>query len=141
MSTKVILCHICSQSYGSLRVYSFVGSPVPGTSRGSGQLTLLLPPWGCNPSQLLLSLLQLLHWRDLSSVQWLAANIHLCIFQAQAEPLMRQPYQVPVSKHFPASKIASRFGDCIWDESPRGAVSGWPSLQTLLHTLSPYFLL
>jgi hypothetical protein len=24
-------------------------------------------------------------------------------------------------KHFPASTIASRFGDCIWDGSPGGA--------------------
>jgi hypothetical protein len=30
--------------------------------QGSSLLTLLLPPWGCNPPQLLQSLLQLLHW-------------------------------------------------------------------------------
>ena len=33
------------------------------------------------------------------------------------------------------------FGDYIWDGSPGGAVSGWPFFQSLLHTLSPYFLL
>jgi hypothetical protein len=49
MSNKAILCHICSQSHGSLHVYSLVGGPVPGNSRGSGRLTLLLPPWGCKP--------------------------------------------------------------------------------------------
>ena len=36
--------------------------------------------------------------------------------------------------------LVSGFGDCIWDESPDGAVSGWPFLQSLLHTLSLYLL-
>jgi hypothetical protein len=75
------------------------------------------------------------------SVQWLAASIHLCICQALAEPLRRQPYQAPVSKYFLVSAIAYGFGDCIWDGSPGRAVSGWPFLQALLHTLSPYFFL
>ena len=70
------------------------------------------------------------------SVQCLADSIHLCICQALAEPLRRQLYQAPVSKHFLASTIVSGFGDCIWDGSPGGAVSGWPFLQSLLHTLS-----
>jgi hypothetical protein len=61
MSNKVILCHICGQSHGSLHVYSLVGDPVPGSSRGSSLLTLLLLPWGCKPPQLLQSFLQLLH--------------------------------------------------------------------------------
>jgi len=33
------------------------------------------------------------------------------------------------------------FVGCIWDGSPSGAVSGWPFLQSLLHSLSLYFLL
>jgi hypothetical protein len=48
----------------------------------------------------------------------LAEHIHLWICQALAEPLRREPYWAPVSKHFPASSTASRFGDCIWDGSP-----------------------
>ena len=56
----------------------------------------------------------------LCSVQWFAANICLCICQALAGPLRRQPYQAPVSKHFLASTIVSGFSDCIWDESPGG---------------------
>jgi hypothetical protein len=55
-----------------------------------------------------------------SSVQWLASSILLCICQALSEPLRRQPYQASISKHFPASTISSRFGDCIWDGSPDG---------------------
>jgi hypothetical protein len=73
------------------------------------------------------------------SVRWLAESIHLCICQALAEPLRRQLYQAAVSKHILASTIVSAFGDCIWDGSPGGTVSGWPFLQSLLHTLSLYF--
>ena len=57
-----ILCHICGWSHGSLNVYSSFGSQVPrssGGGGGSGLLTLLLPPWGCKPLQLLQYLLQL----------------------------------------------------------------------------------
>jgi hypothetical protein len=56
-------------------------------------------------------------------VQWLAESIHLCICQAKAEPLRRQLYQAPVSKHFLISTIVSGFGNCIWDGSLGGAVS------------------
>jgi hypothetical protein len=37
-----------------------------------------------------------------------------------AEPLRRQLYQAPVSKHFLASTIVSGFGVCIWDGFPGG---------------------
>jgi hypothetical protein len=62
----------------------------------------------------------------------LAAIIHLCIYQALAEPLRRHPYQASASKHFQASTIESEFGGYIWDGSPGGTVSGW------LCPLSPY---
>jgi hypothetical protein len=74
------------------------------------------------------------------SVQWLSTSIPLCICQALAEPLSRQLYLGPVSMHFLASTIMSGFSDCIWDGSPGGAVSEWPFLQSLLHTLSLYLL-
>ena len=77
----------------------------------------------------------------LCSVQWLAESIHLCICQALAEPLRRQLYEAPVSKHLLASAIMSGFGDCILDESPGGTVSGGSFLKSLLYTLSPYLLL
>jgi hypothetical protein len=76
----------------------------------------------------------------LCSVQWLAGSIHLCICQALAEPLRRQLYQAPISKLLLASTIVSGFGNCIWDGSPDEAVSGWPFLLSLLHTLSLYLL-
>jgi len=75
------------------------------------------------------------------SVWWLAATTLICISKAVAEPLRRHPYQAPVSKHFLASATVTEFGGCIWDGSPGGAVSGWPFLQSLLHSLSLYFLL
>ena len=77
---------------------------------GFDNLKLLLPQWGCKTPQLLQFLLQLLHQGPLCSVQSLAASICLCICQALAEPLRRQPYQAPVSKHLSASKIAFWFG-------------------------------
>jgi hypothetical protein len=49
------------------------------------------------------------------SIQWLAASICLCICQAVAEPLGRQPYHVSISKHFLAFTIKSGFAGCIWD--------------------------
>jgi hypothetical protein len=49
-------------------------------------------------------------------------NLHFCICQAQAEPLSRQLYVAPVSKHLLASTIVSVFGDYIWDGSSGGTV-------------------
>jgi len=70
------------------------------------------------------------------SVQWMAASIRLCICQALAEPLRRQLYQAPVSKHFLASAIFSGFGDCIWDGSPR-----WGSLWIAFPSVSaPHYV-
>jgi hypothetical protein len=63
---------------------------------------------------------------SLCSVQWLAASIYISMGKALALKLRRQPYQAPVSKHFLASAIDTRFGGCIWDGSPGGAVSEWP---------------
>ena len=39
--------------------------------------------------------------------------------------------RLSISKHLLASTIMSGFGGCIWDGSPRGAVSGWPFLQSV----------
>jgi hypothetical protein len=58
-----------------------------------------------------------------------------------AEALRRQLYQVPVSKHFLASAIVSGLDVCIWNGSSGGEGSGLPFLQSLLHTLSLYFLI
>jgi hypothetical protein len=54
----------------------------------------------------------------LCSVQWMAVSNHFCICQALAEPLRRQLYQAPVSKHLLASMIVSWFGD--WIPPPPG---------------------
>jgi hypothetical protein len=75
------------------------------------------------------------------SVQGLAESIQLCICQALAESLKRQPYQALISKHFPTSTIASGFGDCVWDGSLGASVSEWSFFQSLHNTLSPSFFL
>ena len=95
LSNKAILCHICGWSHGSLHVYSLVGGPVPRSSRG---LAIWLcchgPPW--TPMD-----------PELSPM--VGCKHHLCICEALEEPLRKQLYQAPVSKHFPASAIASGF--------------------------------
>jgi hypothetical protein len=68
----------------------------------------------------------------------MAVSLHFCICQTLVEPLRRQLYQDPVSKHLLASTIVSGFGDCIWDGSPGGTVTGWPFLQFLLQTLKAH---
>jgi hypothetical protein len=76
------------------------------------------------------------------SVQWLAESICLYICQALAESLRRKLYQAPVTMHFLVSIRVSWFGDCIWDGSSGGEVSGWLFLQSLLHTVfSPMSIL
>jgi hypothetical protein len=77
----------------------------------------------------------------LRSVQWLAVSIRLCICKALAGPLSGDSHIRLLGMHFLASTIMSGFGNCIWDESPGGTVSGWPFLQSLLYTFSPYLLL
>jgi hypothetical protein len=53
----------------------------------------------------------------LCSVRWVAVSIHIFISQALSEPLRRQLYPDPVSKHFLASAIVSGFGVCMWSGS------------------------
>jgi hypothetical protein len=72
----------------------------------------------------------------LCSIQWIALGTHFCICQPLADPLRRELYQAPVSKHLLASTILSGFGDCRRDGSPNESVSGRSFLQSLLYTLS-----
>ena len=146
MTDKAVLCYISSWSHGSLHRCSLVGDLVPSSGEGVWLVDTVVLPMGMHipspPSVLPLPL----PLGSPGSVQWLAVSIHICIGQALAEPLRGQPYQAPVSKHFLASTILSRFGNCIWDESPVGRVPGWPFLQfcsTLcLHICScEYFVL
>jgi hypothetical protein len=71
----------------------------------------------------------------LCSFEWMVERIHFCICQALEEPLRRQLYQAPVSKHLLASTTVG-FDYCTWNRSPGGAVSGWSFIQSGLHTLS-----
>ena len=127
MSNKDI---ICDQSHGSFHVFSLIGGPAPVSSEGSGWLTLLLFMGLQTPSTPSVPSSAPHH----GGIQCLTASITLCICQALAEPFRRQLYQAPVSKHFLASTILCGFGDCIWDRSPGGEVSEWPS-HSLCSTL------
>ena len=113
MSNKSIHCYICSWGQGSIHMYSLVGSLVPGSSGVSGWLIFFFYLWVTNPFSSFSS------FSNASiGVQWLAVNIHLCICQAVAEPLRRQLYDAPVSKHFLASTSVSGFAVCVWDGTP-----------------------
>jgi len=143
------------------------GSPPIGAQQGHPLLHMQLEPWVCpcvlfgwwfSPWELwLVGIVVLMGLQahsapsilsltpptgTLFSVPWLAASIHLCICHALAVPLRRQRYQAPVSVHFLASAILSRFGVCMYmGWIPRWDSSEWPFFQSLLQNLSPYPLL
>jgi hypothetical protein len=122
MSNRAIPCHICGESHGSLHIYVWLVVQSPGAPGVWPVDTVVLPirlrtPLAPSVPSPTLSL------RTLHAVQWLASSILFCICQVLEEPLRRQPYQVPVNKHFPAFTIACRFGDCIWNGSPGEPVS------------------
>ena len=73
----------------------------------SGLLTLLLHPWGCKtPSAPSMSSPTPPSWNPkLSPMAGCEHLPYLCISQALAQPFWRQPFQVNISKHFPASKL------------------------------------
>ena len=140
MPIKDILCHACSWIHVLHHVYSLVGDLIPGSSGEVWFDDIVVLILGLQtPSTPSVFSLSPSLWSP-CSVQWFAASIPLCICQALAEPLRRQLYLAPVSKHFLASATVFGFGVCIWDGSGGGVVSGCPFLQFLLHILSPYFL-
>jgi hypothetical protein len=134
MSNRAMLCHICSRSHGSLHVYSGLWSS-PWDLQGIWSVDIVAPFMGLQATSTLVPS-PTPPLGTLCSVQWLAASIHLCICQLLEEPLRRQPCQQALLQQ--ASTIVSGFGDSIWDGSSGRAVSGWPFLQSLLHTLSPF---
>jgi hypothetical protein len=62
-------------------------------------LTVLLPPLGCKPPQLLQFLLQLLHRGPLSSVQLLAASFLLYLSGSQETAISGFYHQALLSIH------------------------------------------
>ena len=64
---------------------------------------IVVPPMGLQPHSTPSVLYLSPPLGNLCSVPWLAVSIPLCICQALAEPLRRQLYLAPVSKHFLAS--------------------------------------
>jgi hypothetical protein len=86
---------------------------------GYWMVCIVVPLMRLQTPQLLGSFLELLHWGPCAqSNGWL--NIHLCICQVLAKPLRRQLYQAPVSKHL----LVSGYGNCIWNKSLHGTVTG-----------------
>jgi len=120
----LILCYIYSWSHRSFHVHSLVGGLVTGIFHWVWLFDILVLLVGLQspsaPSVFSLTL----PVGFSCSVQWLVANMLIYISRIMAEPLGRNSYLAPVSKHFLASTIVTGFGGCIWDGSPGGAVSG-----------------
>jgi len=111
------------------------GSPPICTQQGHPLLHMQLKPWVCpcgwwfSPWELwLVGILVFMRLQNpsapsilsltppmgtLFSIQWLTASNCPCICQVLADPLRRQLYQAPVSKHFLASAMLSGFDGCI----------------------------
>ena len=144
---QMLDCNIYIPFPGFPSVNTLFQPPLPYFHEGAPPLPYLLLPhcpsiplhWDSKPSQDQGPLLPLMpdkapsaSWvlpltpplASLCSVQWLAVSIHICIGQDLEDPLRRQLYQAPVSKHFLESAIVSGFGVCIWDGSPGRVVSG-----------------
>jgi hypothetical protein len=134
MPDKAILCYICSWSHGSLHVYSLVGDLVPGSSGEVWLVDIVVLPMGLQtpsaPS--VFSLTPLLG--SPCSTQWTIGSICLCICQALAEPLRRQLYQAPVSKHFLAFTIVTGFGGWLY----MGWIPRWGSLWMAFPSVSAW---
>jgi hypothetical protein len=87
------LPHMWPASWAMFILWLVVQSPgAPGGGRVRPADTVA-PSTGLQTPLLFQSLLQLLHWGPPGSVQWLTESICLCICQALAELLRRQPYQ------------------------------------------------
>ena len=130
MSDKVILCYICSWNHGlvlspwvlwTVWLVHIVVLPIRLQTPSAPSVLPLTAPLGTP-------------W----SVWLLAVSISLCSCQALAEPLRRQSYYAPISKHLLVSTIVTVPGFCIWDGSKGWTESGWSFLKSL--PWSPHFL-
>jgi hypothetical protein len=124
MTNKAILCHICCQRHGSLRVYYSVGGPLPRSSGSLASWHCCFPHWAVNPL--------------ISFSSPVAGFEHSPLYLSDSGRVFQET--AISSKHFQTSTIASRFGTGMRDGSPGRTVTGWPILQSLLHNLSLYFL-
>lgn len=133
MPDEAVLCYICSRSHGPVHVSSLVGSLVPGSSEGPGQLILLFFLCGCHPLQLLQPFPYTLSLGSLGSVHWVAVSASVLVAGRAAQRTA-----------IPGSCLQAHLGISssvrIWclqmEWIVHWAVSGWPFLQPLLHFCS-----
>ena len=97
---------------------------------GSWLVHIVVLPMGLKTPSAVWVLSQTPPLGTLCLVQWLVESIHLCICQALAEPLRRQLYQAPVSKHLLASTIVSELV-IVYGMAPQV----WQSLDGLSFSL------
>jgi hypothetical protein len=142
MSNKVIFCHIRGQRHGLLHVYSWLVVQPLGTPGG-------LAYWHCCSLHGSANPLSSFSPFSNSSIRDPWAELSQMVGY-ELPPLYlsgsgRASEETAISDSCQQERLGIhnrvRFGGWRWDGSPGGVVSGWPFLQSLLYTLSPYFLL
>ena len=137
-------CFICLHfKCYPLSKFPFCNPPIPSP------LTLLL--WGCSPTHSYFTALAFPYTGASSHSRTKKLPSHWCQQDpfSSLSPSPNSSIEVPVLSliisckhlhlHWSESAIVSGFSVCMRDGSPGGAVSRWPFLQSLLHTLSLYF--
>ena len=141
MLNKAILCIICSWSHRSLHVYSLVGGLVPGSSRG------LLGWYYCSSHRVANFFSSFSPFSNFSIGDTIRDTVLSPVVGCEPLPLClsdsgRASQETSISCFCQQTSLAltilSGFGDSIRDGSLGGAVYGYPFLQFLLHTMSPY---
>ena len=121
---KAVLCYICARGHGPIQICSLVGGLVFGSFQGSRLVDNVSLPMGLlplsAPSMLPLTLPQ----GFLSSVQWLAVSICICLNELLVEVLRGQTCQAPVCNYNMASVIVPGFGAHPWAKSQVELVAG-----------------
>jgi hypothetical protein len=137
MPDKAILYYIYRWSHGSLHVFSLVDGLDPGSS---GWLILLFFVWVANPFSSY-NPFSNSSFGDPVISSMVGCKYHSLYLSGSGRVYQETAISDSCQHHFLTSRIVFAFGDCIWDESPGEAVSEWPFLPFLLHTLSPFLLL
>ena len=136
MPDKAILCYICSWSYGSFHVYSLVGGLVTGSFGGYGWLKLLFFLWGCSFSHSPNSCI------SIPMLSLIVDCKHLHLYWSGSS---RASQETAISDACQQALLGISSSVCVWWLnlgwfSRLGSLSGCAFLQSLLHSLSLYFL-
>jgi hypothetical protein len=139
MTDKAILCYTCSWSHGFLHVNSLVSALIPGSSGGSGWLILLFFLGVANPFSSFSPFS-----KSFTGEPVLSSMVdfeHLPLYLSGSG---RASQETVISGSCQQALVGIHNSVWAWwlymGWISRWDISEWPFLQSLLHTLSPYFL-